>query len=42
MTKAKKQKRQQGCNLAKIIDAIEKAASTAMAIYSAVKPSRQS
>ncbi len=38
MTKARKRKRQQGCSIAKIIDAIEKVASTAVAIYSAVEP----
>ncbi len=38
MTKARKRKRQQGCSIAKIIDAIEKVASMAVAIYSAVKP----
>jgi hypothetical protein len=38
MTKARKRKRQQGCNIAKIIHAIEKVASTAMAIYSAIEP----
>jgi hypothetical protein len=38
MTKARKRKRQQGCNIAKIIEAIEKVASRAVAIYSAVEP----
>ena len=38
MTKARKRKRQQGYSIAKIIDAIEKVASMAVAIYSAVEP----
>jgi hypothetical protein len=38
MTKAKRRKRQQGCDVAKAIDRIEKAASTAMKIYRALGP----
>ena len=38
MTKAKKRKRQQGYDVAKAIDAIEKAVSKAMRIYKAVEP----
>jgi hypothetical protein len=38
MAKAKKRKGQQGCDVAKLIDTIEKAASTAMKIYRAIKP----
>jgi hypothetical protein len=38
MTRAKKRKRQQDCNVVKVIDTIEKAASTAMKIYRAVEP----
>ena len=37
MTKARKPKRQQGCDIAKIINAIENVASTARAIYCAVE-----
>ena len=38
MTSPKKQKRQQGCNVAKLIDTIERAVSTAVTIYRAVEP----
>lgn len=38
MTRVKKQKRQQDCDLAKLIDTIEKAISTATTIYRAVEP----
>jgi hypothetical protein len=38
MTKPKKQKRQQGCDLAKLLDTIEKATSTAMQLYRAIEP----
>jgi len=38
MTKAKKRKRQQGCDVAKVIDKIEKATSTAMKIYRVIEP----
>jgi len=38
MTKAKKRKRQQGCEIAKAIDRIEKGVSTAMKIYRAFEP----
>ena len=38
MTTARKRKRQQSCSIAKIIDVIEKVASMAVAIYSAVEP----
>ena len=38
MTKAKKRKRQQGYDVAKVIKTIEKAASMAMKIYRAVEP----
>lgn len=38
MTRAKKRKRQQGFDVKKVIDTIEKAASTAMKIYRAVEP----
>jgi len=38
MIKAKKQKRQQRCDVAKVIDSVEKAASTAAGVYKAVKP----
>ncbi len=37
MTKARKRKRQ-GCDVAKAIDKIEEAASTAMEMYKAVEP----
>jgi hypothetical protein len=38
MTRAKKEKREQGCDLAKMIHTIEKAASTAIKIYRALTP----
>jgi hypothetical protein len=38
MIRAKKQKRQQCCDVAKVIDTVEKAASTAVRVYKAVKP----
>jgi hypothetical protein len=38
MTSPKKQKRQQSCDVAKLIDAIERALSTAVTIYRAVEP----
>jgi len=38
MTKARKRKRQQGCSIAKIVDAVDKIASMAVAIYSVVEP----
>ena len=38
MTRAKKRKRQQDCKVAKLIDTIEKAMSTAVTIYQAVEP----
>ena len=38
MKRAKKRKRQQECSVTRLIDSIEKAASTALAIYSAVEP----
>lgn len=38
MTRAKKRKRQQGYEVAKVIDTIEKAASTAVKIYKTVEP----
>lgn len=38
MTRVKKRKRQQGCNIAKLIDTIEKAMATAVTIYRAVEP----
>ena len=38
MTRAKKRKRQQRYDVAKVIDTIEKAASIAMKIYQAVEP----
>jgi hypothetical protein len=38
MTRVKKRKRQQGCNIEKLIDTIEKAMSTAVTIYRAVEP----
>jgi len=38
MTRARKRKRQQGCNITKVVDTIEKAVSTAMKLYRAVEP----
>ena len=38
MTRRKKEKRQQGCDIAKVIDAIEKAAATVLKIYRAIEP----
>ncbi len=38
MTRVKKRKRQQGYDIAKLIDTIEEAASTAMKMYKAVEP----
>jgi hypothetical protein len=38
MARAKKRKRHQGCDLGKLIDAIERAISTATKIYQAVEP----
>jgi len=38
MTTVKKRKRQQDCKVAKLIDTIEKAISTALTIYQAVEP----
>jgi len=38
MTRVKRRKRQQDCKMAKLIDTIEKAMSTAMTIYQAVEP----
>jgi hypothetical protein len=38
MTTQKKRKRQQTCDVAKAIDTIEKAASTAMKIYRTIRP----
>jgi hypothetical protein len=38
MTRVKKRKRQQSCKVAKLIDTIEKAMSTALAIYKAIEP----
>ena len=38
MPKAKKQKQQEGCNVAKLIDTIETAISTAVTIYRTVEP----
>ena len=38
MTRAKKQKRQPDCKIAKLIDTIEKALSTVVTIYQAVEP----
>jgi hypothetical protein len=38
MKRAKKRKPQQGCDVAKMIDTIEKAASTAKKIYRVVEP----
>jgi len=38
MKKARKKRKQQGCKITEMIDAIEKAASTAMKIYRAVEP----
>ena len=38
MIKAKKRKRKQCCDVAKVIDTVEKAASTAVRVYKAVKP----
>jgi hypothetical protein len=38
MTKAKKRKRQQGCDVAKVIDTIEKTAAMVIKIYRAVEP----
>jgi hypothetical protein len=38
MKKAKKRKKQQGCKITEIIDAIEKTASMAMKIYNRVEP----
>jgi len=38
MTRAKKRKRQQSCDITKVVDTIEKAAETAMKIYRAFEP----
>jgi len=38
MAKAKKRKQQQNCKIMRTIDTIEKAATTAVKIYRAVKP----
>jgi hypothetical protein len=38
MIKAKQQKRQQGCDLAKLIETIETAISAAVTIYKAAEP----
>jgi hypothetical protein len=38
MKKARKRKKQQGCKIMEMIDAIEQAASTAMEMYKAVEP----
>jgi hypothetical protein len=38
MTRAKKRKRQPDCKVAKLIDTIERAISTAITIYQAVEP----
>jgi hypothetical protein len=38
MKKARKRKKQQGCKIMEIIDAIEKTASMAMKIYDGVEP----
>jgi transcription termination factor Rho len=38
MIKAKKRKQQHGCDVVKLIDAIERIATTAVKIYRAVEP----